>query len=792
MVKTSLAERWPTYCLYTIIFLIPLAFWPSQYLIVDGAKKYPFLILVTALAISFVLSRWSAPTLVLPSRSWLLAFSLPVVTALIAGLLSGAPYHSLIGLGVENDTVWALLFWFLFGLLAALVWLSRPAAGLYLPIATLGLGTIIALFQWAKLLLGNFTFLEVFTNPAANLIGRWNEFGLFMGLVTVLALAFLTFLPWRRTLLLGLLAWFSLVLGLVSLLIVNYWYAWLLVGLSALLLLLVRWFRERGSDNSGQSTIRRLWFVWPLIIVILAGSLIIFGNQNFWPTMANRLGLAARLEAASNWLGVEVLEVSPSWLGTGQVAWGALKESPLIGAGPNKFSNAWFKHRPASVNGTVFWALNFDYGVGFLPNWVVTMGGLGIIALVLLLGIFGYYLFKVLFGTGLKDNPSRPLLSIVAFGTLYLLVAAIVYPVGTVLLVYLFAFAGLFVAMITNTGLSPTWEIKLRSTGSAVTTWVLSAGGVIGLIIILLLVQNLVAAIYFSRAIVAINRDGDLNNGEVLLARATGFNRHDLFYRSLVEVELGMLNGLLQNQTLDAETAQTSFQNILAALVDNSRRATEYNPTNYLNWQYKGQVFESLVPLEIEGATEAGREAYNQARLVSSDLPSVLLALARLEAAAGNQSAARDYLTVALAKKPNYTEAIFVLAQLEANSGNLQSAINFAETASVQDPANPTTWFAVGLLKYQAGSFGGAREALEQAVALNPSYANARYFLGLAYDRLGFKTKALEQFRTILATNDLAEIRQIIVNLEAGRAALAETEPPAPEDREALPVEDDN
>jgi tetratricopeptide (TPR) repeat protein len=97
-------------------------------------------------------------------------------------------------------------------------------------------------------------------------------------------------------------------------------------------------------------------------------------------------------------------------------------------------------------------------------------------------------------------------------------------------------------------------------------------------------------------------------------------------------------------------------------------------------------------------------------------------------------------------------------------------------------------------LYYQDNNFGSSRLVLEKVVSLNENYANARYFLGLTYDKLGEKDKALEQFKIIARANpDNQEIQKIITNLEKGKAALSNIVPPAvaPEKRENPPLSDE-
>jgi tetratricopeptide (TPR) repeat protein len=58
-------------------------------------------------------------------------------------------------------------------------------------------------------------------------------------------------------------------------------------------------------------------------------------------------------------------------------------------------------------------------------------------------------------------------------------------------------------------------------------------------------------------------------------------------------------------------------------------------------------------------------------------------------------------------------------------------------------------------------------------VKLAENYSNAMYFLGLTYDKLGDKQKALEQFQKVSDLNpDNADVKKIVSNLQAGKKAL--------------------
>ncbi|MDP2946205.1 MAG: tetratricopeptide repeat protein, partial [bacterium] len=100
--------------------------------------------------------------------------------------------------------------------------------------------------------------------------------------------------------------------------------------------------------------------------------------------------------------------------------------------------------------------------------------------------------------------------------------------------------------------------------------------------------------------------------------------------------------------------------------------------------------------------------------------------------------------------------------------------------------------FQLSFLYYKNDQFDQSKPVFERTVELSPNYSNARYFLGLIYDREATgKAEAIKQFEKIAELNpDNNEIKQILVNLKAGKAALFGIAPPAPapQNRAEAPV----
>ena len=113
-------------------------------------------------------------------------------------------------------------------------------------------------------------------------------------------------------------------------------------------------------------------------------------------------------------------------------------------------------------------------------------------------------------------------------------------------------------------------------------------------------------------------------------------------------------------------------------------------------------------------------------------------------------------------------------------------AITSYDSALKLDPNNPYLYSQEGnvyLAQAQSLSAGQAdqkkqllleaQSQLEKAVALNSNYSNALYSLGIVYDSLGQKNKAIDTFTKLQQLNPAnTDIANILANLKAGKPAL--------------------
>ena len=164
---------------------------------------------------------------------------------------------------------------------------------------------------------------------------------------------------------------------------------------------------------------------------------------------------------------------------------------------------------------------------------------------------------------------------------------------------------------------------------------------------------------------------------------------------------------------------------------------------------------------DIENAKNAQQQKSSSSKIQLSDKAKENLALAR------------QNFEKAVELKSNYLPAQFMIAVALDRLGEIDQAIAKLEDGKKINPRDPGLLFQLGLLYYKAEKYDLARSELEATLKIAENYSNALYFLGLSYDKLGEKNKALEEFKKVAELNpDNEDVKKIISNLESGKKAL--------------------
>ncbi|MCW9054380.1 MAG: tetratricopeptide repeat protein [Candidatus Pacebacteria bacterium] len=774
-------DSFATRLMMFVVFLLPVIFVPILFVSQQETKLFTLSFGVLIVALLWVVARLKENKVSIPMSLVSISFlALPLI-ALVAAVFSGNMIHSLVGQSLSMDTAFMMLVLSLgFGVGALLFNSKDKIIKLYL--AMIGSALILFVFQVARLFLGeDMLSLSVLSGSTANLIGKWNDVAIFAGLITLLTSVTIETLNPRG--LFRVLAYTGFLLALFMLVVVNFSLVWVVLAVLSFALL-IRTFienrvlttnqeREGGSIDLSQKKTRGIAKVYLALFVI--STVCIFAAPVFETHI-------------SKYFSLYQIEARPSWQSTTEILKKTYDTTPFFGVGPNNFSKEWLIHKPLSVNQTPFWNADFSFGVGTIPTFFVTQGILSVFTWVVLLGIFLFSGLRVLTQARKKIFDTYLLLSSFV-GAVFLWVLSIFYVPHPTLFFFAFLLTGVFVAAQGQAGVVRKKEIVFQENVRAgfAGVVILFALCILLVVGVYVSVTKFTSGIYLSRAHIAANIDRNLTGAQESIGRARMWDESDRVYRSAAEVLLLRLSEIL-NQNGDPEEVGQQAQAVLSSAIESGRRAVSIDNQNYLNWIALGRIYESLVPLKVEGAYENAKISYEQVLALNPHNPLSELNLARVEMLSGNNQDARSHITASLKIKQDYTDALFLLSQIEVQEGDVENAISSIETAAIFAPNDPLVFFRLGLLRYGRADYEDAVAALERAVVLDEQYANARYFLGLSYYELGRRIDATREFTTIQSLDpNNTEVNVIIENLISGRAPLQNFAPPV-DPLEALPA----
>lgn len=662
--------------LFLLSFLLPLFVLPFTGIPIETSKGLLLVISLVACVIAAAMARFSDGKIVILRSPLLLSGAGIVLAFLLSAFFSENLQVSFFGIIFDSGTFWFVFCAVFLMFLSALVFRNVNQARFVL-VATVISAAAVLVFQGFRLFLPDILSLGVLGGKTGNLLGSWNAFGLFAGFTVLAALLLLEFFSvskksrWLLTAL--------IVLGLLMMVIVNFIFVWELVGVFALIIFVykvsfVSNFTPRADSNSDvlpqEREERTVFPVLSFLVVLIA--LLFFTSGNFLTVL-----LPERLTIVNT-------EVSPSLSATISVTRSVLRDHPILGIGPNRFSEAWALYKPMAVNSTQFWDVSFNSGSGLLPTLASTTGALGIISLLLFFILFLITSVRRLF-SGLKSGLNFEMVAFFLLA-LYLFIAAFFYSTGVVLFFFAFLFTGVFLGLSART--RPNSEIVIPFLSDHRKSFF----SILLLVCVMILsaafsfkyIERFASVPYYGRALAA----PDVAEAEAAISRALSLNQNDLYLRTYAQVYLLKLNSLVSKNSSLSEEEKVQLQASFDQAVNAARLATSYNGKNYLNWQMLGSVFQTAGSVGVKDAYARALEAYKTASSLNPLNPGLKLTLANVSLSSGNTKAAKSYTNEALDLKSDYVAALITLSQILKNEGDLKGALSYAQSALAVTPAN--------------------------------------------------------------------------------------------------------
>jgi len=386
-----------------------------------------------------------------------------------------------------------------------------------------------------------------------------------------------------------------------------------------------------------------------------------------------------------NKFGISNLEVRPSFMTTMSVAKDTLIKDPILGAGPNRFTEMWNIYKPSVINATGFWDVSFNSGSGFLPTQIITTGILGAIAWLVFLVLLILAGIKSIFSVQ-KRNGINIETAISFILTLYLFITLFFYTVGPVIVLLAFTFLGIFIALSTVN------KQKELITISFLTDPRKSFFSIFLLVIIMIAsaaagfkyIERFTSIAYFQKTL----SSESIDSAQFSIGKAVLLHSNDLYLRTYAQVYLIKLNSLISKGDSLTEVEKAELQATLDQAVNSAQLAVQYNSMNYLNFRLLGSIYESVIPFGVSGAFEKAVDSYSKASMLNPMNPGIKLDLTRVSFAGKDIKSAKDYANSALALKPDLIDTLIILSQIAKSEGNQVEAISYAERAFYLAPQN--------------------------------------------------------------------------------------------------------
>lgn len=775
LAKDSIGEWLHTLARFFFVLtfsLAPIFFIPNIGLSLGFAKAYFVLIGVSIVLILLSLTILRRGVINFNFPLPLVLFWFFTFLALASALLSSDKQDAIWGNALEVQTVGFLT---LMGLImtTGLIMGKTKLTITKLFIAS-GLVSLLLLgIQFLRLIFGpEFLSFNLFISNTSSYLGSFNDLAIFSGLVLIVSMILVQGVrfAWVGRILLSTV----MTLASFSLIVINFSYVWIIVGIFGLLLLLYilskdTWLRLDTEEKQTTSP----FAVVAILVVILISALFAIGGSN--------LG-----SAVSKVTGVSYLEVRPSFSATMDIIKATYSEDALLGVGPNRFEDAWRQYKDPVINETNFWSADFSAGSGFVPTIFVTTGIAGSIAFILFLLTFIYVGYRTLIVTKLEDG--WHLLGVLTFvSALYLWLVSIIYVPGSFIMIVASLMTGLSLAVYSSNNLAKNFSVSVIDNKQY---------GLMLIIVILFVIaftvssvfnvsKQLLAQINYNNTIQAMVNNKPLPEIDSMLQKSEQLFAQDIYFAERAKLRLNELNRLIAISEPTPNDQQV-FQSALMEGIALSEQAISLDSTNPFNYALLASFYGLLDSSQANEVKDRRDSSLDKARQLDPTNPSYWLLSAQFSARHGDFVSARDSLNQAIKLKKNYTDALFMLSQLDISEGNVDSAIKVTGSIIAIEPNNPTRYFQLGILLATTKNLEGAVTAFKEAIRLDSNYANARYFLALTYLDMNKKDEALAELKFIETTNkDNQDLKNLISAVESGEFTRPDT-------GFATPVNDDN
>ncbi|XKT75139.1 MAG: tetratricopeptide repeat protein [Patescibacteria group bacterium UBA2103] len=742
------------------VLLIPMASIPF------GFTKTIAIVIAAVLGLAlYILTRLRRGSIIMPPLMLLgVLWGIPAAYLLSAVFSGGNLGFSIFGNQIEASTVGFVLAGTVFASVLALTLRKAEQFSHVIKASFVGVGLVLlAQIIFFILNTGILQGIGVTAGDGVNTLGSISDFAVFLGAsVLGILMALLLGRPSKKTK-----RWLYvfLALSLIFLAGANFTLVWIVLGLFALGVFIHGMLKQSGGVHDDIEGVTALYSgegeqgqqsMNDMNAPVQGGNNLVLSLIVLAASIIMVIGSSSLGNILSNALGFEQVAVRPSWQATLDVAANAYAQNPIFGTGPTTFGSQWLLTKPAEINNTIFWNVDFSAGIGYVPSMIAVTGILGALAWLAFFVFFIYVGFRALIFSRAQHQGMFALSLGSYVVALYLWTFSVLHVPGPSVLFLAFAMTGIFIATLRFSGNQKReWGIFFSRSPRIgfMLVFTLTLVLLSSIVTIFFAGERYLASVFYNQAVVYAQNGDRAGSGDAL-NQALTLNQSDRFYRLGAGLGQSDLNTIVNDESLSQEERSQAFQAALGSTVEAALFATQVRGENYQNWLTLGNVYQLVVPLRVEGAYDNAKAAYEEAQKLNPQNPEIPLIMAQLEIANQDTEAARELLQEAISLKQDYVDAIFLLSQLEVQEGNTQEALESAEAAAFFQPNNANILFQLAILREATGDLDGAIAALTRATNVNPSFANGHYVLATFLAEDGQYEEAIEVLNTVASLSE--------------------------------------
>jgi tetratricopeptide (TPR) repeat protein len=561
-------------------------------------------------------------------------------------------------------------------------------------------------------------------------------FGVFIGSITILALG--EIMLKREKIYKNILPVISAVIGLGSLIRLDFLNVWLLFGLG-LAFLVVLGVVMLKQTHSGIISVIFAIFVGVVLITFLG--------------VPQSLSMQLPPEVSLN--------ASTSWEITSKAILSDSKHF-LIGSGPGTFVQDFSKFRPESFNlNSLAWSQRFSKPFSSIFAILAEFGVVGLVSFlsIFLIGLGGVIRGFTKVKTSLWGKVKQEAQEILGEDKHFLKVKSLVLAVGWLVITVglgLFYFNAtlwwmwwslLALAVVGLSANIPTFvkEKKYSLEVSPQYSLALSFGGITAATLVIVLgvfASNILFAdIYFNQAVSA----NTIEKKQQKINQALEYRSSYVPYK-IAKSRLFLQKA--QNLAKQQNPSQEQLANYLAQAVNITKKSTEQRPNEVDTWETLADMYKNARQF-VPGANDWVEKSLKKAIELEPTNPVLHWELGNAYLFADKKKQAKDQYKQAIQLKPNYLIAYISLSKVLASEKKFDQAIALYQPIYSQIEKSPQALFNLARLFYNRGGEGDlkrAQQVLQQAITQSPNYVNALYTLGLVYQKQDKTQQAQKYF----------------------------------------------